>query len=102
MIAVLKHIVLRYSVLIAILGCHDPTRPKIAFGEMRTSGVRDVLIYCRDHRSSHHVETSADGLADDVMLSDIEGKFTCTRCGKRGADVRRTYATALRAVWNHP
>jgi len=43
------------------------------------SGVRDVLIYCRDHRSSHHVETSADGWADDVRLSDIEGKFSCTR-----------------------
>jgi hypothetical protein len=23
---------------------------KITFGEMRASGVRDVLIYCRDHR----------------------------------------------------
>jgi hypothetical protein len=34
---------------------------KITFGEMRASGVRDVLIYCRDHRCSHH-----------VGLSDIE------------------------------
>jgi hypothetical protein len=32
---------------------------KITFGEMRASGVRDVLIYCRDHRCSHHVEVSA-------------------------------------------
>jgi hypothetical protein len=32
---------------------------KITFGEMRESGVRDVLIYCRDHRCSHHIETSA-------------------------------------------
>jgi hypothetical protein len=32
---------------------------KITFGEMRASGVRDVLIYCRDHRCSHHVETNA-------------------------------------------
>ena len=23
---------------------------KITFGEMRASGVRDVLVYCRDHR----------------------------------------------------
>jgi hypothetical protein len=27
---------------------------------MRASGVRDVLIYCRDHRCSHRVEISAD------------------------------------------
>jgi len=33
---------------------------KITF-EMRASGVRDVLIYCRDHRCSHYVETNADG-----------------------------------------
>jgi len=26
------------------------TPQKITFGEMRASGVRDVLIYCRDHR----------------------------------------------------
>ena len=32
----------------------------------------DVLIYCRDHRCSHHVETNADGWPDDVRLSDIE------------------------------
>jgi hypothetical protein len=33
---------------------------KITFGEMRASGVRDVLIYCRDHRCSHHIAISAD------------------------------------------
>ena len=62
---------------------------KITFGEMRESGVRDVLIYCRDHRCSHHVEVSADGWADDVRLSDIEGKFVCH--GKRGSEVRPSF-----------
>jgi hypothetical protein len=32
--------------------------PKITFGELRASGVRDVLIYCRDHRCSHHIAIS--------------------------------------------
>ena len=32
----------------------------IAFGEMRASGVYDILIYCRDHRCSHLVEANAD------------------------------------------
>jgi hypothetical protein len=26
---------------------------KITFGELRASGIRDVLVYCRDHRCSH-------------------------------------------------
>jgi hypothetical protein len=70
------------------------TPPKITFGEMRASGVRDVLIYCRDHRCSHHVETNAGGWADDVRLSDIEPSFTCTRCGKKGAEVRPKFSHA--------
>jgi hypothetical protein len=67
---------------------------KITFGEMRESGVRDVLIYCRDHRCSHHVETNADGRPDDVRLSDIEPSFTCTHCGKKGAEVRPKFSHA--------
>jgi hypothetical protein len=42
---------------------------KITFGEMRESGVREVLVYCRDHRCSHSVEISADRWADDLRLS---------------------------------
>ena len=61
---------------------------------MRASGVRDVLIYCRDHRCSHHVETNADGWADDVRLSDIEPLFTCTRCGK----LPQLAATVIHAI----
>jgi hypothetical protein len=35
-------------------------QPKITFGEMRDSGVRSVLVYCRDHRCSHSTTISAD------------------------------------------
>jgi hypothetical protein len=31
---------------------------------------------------------SGDRWPDDVRLSDIEPRFACTACGKRGADVR--------------
>jgi hypothetical protein len=64
---------------------------KITFGEMRASGTHDVLIYCRDHRCSHHVETNADGWADDVRLSDIEPIFTCTRCGEGAQRCGRSF-----------
>ncbi len=38
-----------------------PTDPqRNIFGEMRESGVRDVPIHDRGHRSSRHVEISAD------------------------------------------
>jgi hypothetical protein len=61
---------------------------------MRESGVRDVLIYCRDHRCSHHVEIGADRWGDDLRLSDIEPGFVCTACGERGADVRPMFPQA--------
>jgi hypothetical protein len=48
-----------------------PYPVKITFGELRASGVRDVIIYCRDHRCSHQIETNADGWPDHVRLSDI-------------------------------
>ena len=60
---------------------------KITFGEMRSSGVRGVLIYCADYRCSHHIEMTADQWPDDLLLSDIEARFVCSACGKRGADV---------------
>lgn len=71
------------------------TRPqKITLGEMRASGVRGLLIYCSDYKCSHHVAISADPWPDQVRLSDLEDKFTCTVCGRRGADVRPDFSPA--------
>jgi hypothetical protein len=69
-------------------------RVKITFGEMGASGGRNVLIYCRDHRCSHHVKICADRWNDDVRLLDIEPGFVCTACGKRGAEVRPKFSNA--------
>ena len=64
-------------------------RPQqITFGEMREMGVRGLLIYCADYRCSHSIAISGDAWPDDARLSDIEERFTCRVCGKRGADVR--------------
>ncbi len=67
---------------------------KITFGEMRSSGARGVLVYCSDYKCSHSVEMSADRWPDDARLSDIEPRFTCQACGKRGGDVRPNFAPA--------
>ena len=71
------------------------TRPmKITFGEMRGSGIRDLLIYCADYRCSHSIQMSADRWPDHVWLSNIEPLFVCKACGKRGAEVRGRFAPA--------
>jgi hypothetical protein len=61
---------------------------KITFGDMRESAARGVLVYCSDYRCSHHIAISGDQWGDGVRLSDIEPRFVCSACGKRGADVR--------------
>jgi hypothetical protein len=61
---------------------------KITFAEMRASGVRGLLVYCSDYKCSHGTAISGDRWPDDVRLSDIEPKFTCQACGRKGADVR--------------
>ena len=43
---------------------------------------------CPDYRCSHSLAVSADQWPDDLRLSDIEHRFVCEVCGKRGADVR--------------
>jgi hypothetical protein len=96
---------------------------KISFGELRASGVRDVLVYCRDHPCSRQrrggsergtqpwgynkktarrrlslpsdeFEANADGWPDHIRLSDIEPGFVCTACGKRVAEVRPKFSQA--------
>ena len=62
---------------------------KITFGEMRESGVRDVLIYAAITAAAI---TSKPTLT--VRLSDIEPSFTCTHCGKKGAEVRPKFSHA--------
>jgi hypothetical protein len=76
-----------------------PVRPvKIAFAEMRASGVLGVLVYCADYKCSHSISISADKWPDDVRLSDIEPRFVCTASGKRGADVRPDFNWHGRSV----
>jgi hypothetical protein len=68
-----------------------PRPTKITFGEMRASGVRDGLIYCRDHRCSHSIEMDADCWPDTLRLHDIEDRFVCQVCGKKGTEVRPNF-----------
>ena len=76
-----------------------PDRPtKITFAEMRDMGVRGILVYCADYRCSHSIAISGDAWTDDARLSDIEERFTCRECGKRGADVRPDFNWSRKQV----
>jgi hypothetical protein len=65
-------------------------------GEMRSSGVRGLLVYCADYSCAHAVRIDADRWPDHVRLSDLELLFVCQACGQRGADVRLDWQSAER------
>jgi hypothetical protein len=58
---------------------------------MPTAGVRGLLIDCSDYHCSHWIAISGDRWPDEVRLSDLEPKFTCQACGRKGADVRANF-----------
>jgi hypothetical protein len=58
---------------------------KITFAEMRDMGVRGLLVYCSDYKCSHLITMSGDRWPDDMRMSDLEPRFVCAACGKRGA-----------------
>jgi hypothetical protein len=64
---------------------------KITLAEMRSAGVRGILVYCSELHCSHWTSLDADRWSDAVRLSDIEPLFTCQACGKKGADVRPNF-----------
>jgi hypothetical protein len=51
---------------------------------------------------THHVTLSADRWPNHVRLSDIGPTFTCTACGKRGADVRPKFRSPEMDVHSRP
>ena len=59
---------------------------KITFAEMRASGVRGLLVYFSNYLCSHSIAIGGDRWPDDVRLSDLEPRFLCSACGKRGTN----------------
>ena len=71
----------------------DASRPGITFGEMRASGVRDVLVYCRDYpmQPPHNDQRRPAGRIMSGCRTLTSGQVSAAPCGKRGADVRPAF-----------
>ena len=65
---------------------------KITFADMRDMGMRGLLIESSDYKCSHLITMSGDQWPDEMRLSDLEPRFICSACGKRGADVRPDFS----------
>ncbi|OKO79049.1 hypothetical protein [Bradyrhizobium sp. NAS96.2] len=61
---------------------------KITFGEMRETGATRIIVFCKDYRCSHNVTMDGSKWPAEMRLSDLEPRFRCTVCGKRGSNIR--------------
>src|ERR1700674_1397288 len=50
---------------------------KITLGEMRSSGVRALLVYCADYKCGQLEKISADRWPAHTRLSDLDQRFVC-------------------------
>src|SRR5947209_406630 len=74
---------------------------KITLGEMRSSGVRGLLVYCADYKCARAVRISADRWPDDIRLSDLEAAVRLSQaCGRRGAAGLGLGAIATAREWS--
>jgi hypothetical protein len=58
-------------------------------------------VFCADYKCSHNIKLEAavaDQWPDDLRLSDLEPRFVCQACGKRGAILRSGSAPTILAV----
>jgi hypothetical protein len=60
----------------------------VTLGHIRRHGCRDVLVYCRDIVCNHSVTTNTDHLGDDTPMRSLGARTACSKCGRRGAEVR--------------
>nr|WP_247494392.1 hypothetical protein [Bradyrhizobium sp. 164] len=74
---------------------------KITLGELRATGVRDLIAFCRDYRCGHSVKLPAsevDKRPDENRLSQLEPRFVCRACGQRGAILRAGSEGTMMAI----
>ena len=76
----------RGFVLVALTASSQRTQALAA--SPSDSRIRRTLIDGAGYHCSHSIAISGDVWPDELRLSDIEARFVCRACGKRGADVR--------------
>ena len=64
------------------------TSKSVTLGHIRSHGCRDVLVYCRDIVCNHSAKMNADHLGDHTPVRSLGARMACTKCGRRGAEVR--------------
>jgi hypothetical protein len=80
----------RSAAIGGIMG-HAKAAAENHLSEMRSAGVRGLLVYCSAYHCSHYTAISGDRWADDLRLSDLEPLFVCEACGRRGVNVRPNF-----------
>jgi hypothetical protein len=76
----------------------EPDEPRRAnIGHCRAHDLTHLLIYCTNFPvfCYHDARMPIDRFSDDAMLDDIQARCRCTKCGKKGAEIRPDWAPVM-------
>jgi hypothetical protein len=73
----------------------QPRDARIA--DCRAQALTHILIYCTNFPAfcHHDAKRPIADFPDDLLLDDLQARCRCTRCGKKGAEVRPDWAPVV-------
>ncbi|MCG2633024.1 hypothetical protein L6654_41420 [Bradyrhizobium sp. WYCCWR 13023] len=83
----------------------DGRQLKITLGDLRSTGVRDLIVFCQDYRCSHIIKLPAayvDQWPDGIRISQLEPQFVCISCGMRGSNIVAGSNSTEKAILPRP
>jgi hypothetical protein len=73
--------------------------PPVTVRDVRKHGVTELLVYCTDLVCNHCGKLSLAPFPDDLVLLTLDRRCRCTKCGRKGSDVRPDWTPHTGAQW---
>ena len=75
---------------------YDRNPPQGTVGDCRPHEITTLLIYCSNYAAFcyHEGTLPIAGLPDDLLFEDLGRRCRCTKCGKKGAEIRPDWSTS--------
>ena len=75
---------------------YDHNAPKPAIGDCHPHEIVTLLIDCSNYAAFcyHRGYLPVAGLPDDLLFEDLGRRCRCTKCGKKGAEIRPDWSNS--------
>lgn len=70
-----------------------PIGPPMTLDNIRTNGVRDLLVICLTHRCEHQATFNVDAYSGELPVKWFEPRMRCTICNGKCVHVRPAWGS---------